>query len=131
MYELQITLISAAVAALINLWLAFRCGSVRGKEKIMHGDGGNPMLMRRMRAQANFVEYTPFALILVGVLEASGFGGWPLALAAGLFLLGRVLHGIGMDREGPAKPRMIGMLLTLPILIGLAVTALLAALDFI
>ena len=131
MYELQITLISAAVAAVINLWLAYRCGSVRGKEKIMHGDGGSPMLMRRMRAQANFVEYTPFVLILVGGLEASGYAGWPLAAAAGLFFLGRILHGIGMDSEGPAKPRTIGMLLTLPILLGLAVAALLAAFDII
>jgi uncharacterized membrane protein YecN with MAPEG domain len=127
MYELQITLVSAAVAALINIWLAYRCGSVRGKEKIMHGDGGSALLMRRMRAQANFVEYTPFALILIAALELSGHAGWPLAAASGLFLLGRIAHGFGMDGEGPTKPRMVGMLLTLPILLGLAVAALLAA----
>ena len=129
--NLHITLVAAAIAALINMWLAWRCGAVRGKEKIMHGDGGNALLTRRMRAQANFVEYTPLVLILVGALEATGHGGWPLAATVALFLFGRILHGIGMEGEGPTKPRMIGMLLTLPILLGLAIAALLAAFDVI
>ncbi|TIX51865.1 MAPEG family protein [Alteraurantiacibacter aquimixticola] len=127
MHELHITLLSAAAATLIAIWLSARCGSVRGKEKIVHGDGGSPLLMRRMRAQANFVEYTPLALILIGLLEMGGLGGWTLGLSALAFLIGRVLHGIGMDSEEVSRPRMIGMVLTLPIMLGWAIAAVLVA----
>jgi len=40
-------------------------------------------------------------------------------------MLGRVAHGTGMDGEGPTKPRMIGVLITMLTLLGLAVVALL------
>lgn len=131
MLDMHITLLAAATAALINIWLAARCGAMRGKEKILHGDGGNPAMIRRMRAQANFVEYTPFALILIAALELTGHAGYPLALSALAFMLGRILHAVGMDGEGPTKPRMIGMLLTLPIMLGWAIAAVLAAFQII
>lgn len=127
MDDLHITLLTAALAALICFWLAMRCGRVRTREKILHGDGGNALLMQRMRAQANFTEYTPLTLILILLLDLSGKDGWALALAALAFLLGRVLHAIGMDNAEFNKARMVGMLLTMPILLGLAIAALLVA----
>lgn len=131
MTDLPISLLSAALAALLNVWLAMRTGKVRMAEKILHGDGGHGLLAQRMRAHANFVEYTPFALILILVLEISGRGGWLLAMAAVAFLFGRVLHAIGMDADYAARPRMIGMILTLPLMLGLAVWAILAAFRII
>lgn len=125
--DLHISLSAIALAAIINLWLAIRCGKVRGDNKIAHGDGGSPLLMRRMRAHANFVEYTPFALLLILVLDLSGKQGWPLALISMLFLLGRVLHGMGMDSESVPWTRKAGIILTLPILLGLAIWAILIA----
>lgn len=129
--DLHITLLAAAIAALINIWLAMRCGGIRMKEKVLHGDGGNALLGKRMRAHANFVEYTPFALILIGALEFTGHGGWPLALAAILFLAARLSHALGMDADTPTKPRMIGASLTMLILLLLAVAALLAGFRII
>jgi len=38
-------------------------------------------------------------------------------------MLGRVLHAVGMDAETAAKPRMVGMVLTMPLLLGWAVWA--------
>ena len=64
---LTTTLSAAAAAAIINIWLIVRCGQVRVSAKIVHGDGGNPLLARRMRAHANFIENTPLVLILIGV----------------------------------------------------------------
>lgn len=127
MIVLHITLVFAAAAALLNFWLGMRIGRVRMAEKVLHGDGGNGLLMKRMRAQANFVEYTPFVLILTGVVEmALGSALWLWAIAA-LYILARIAHAIGMDADTPAKSRMIGIIVTFTVTIVLAVAALYAA----
>ena len=114
---LPITLMTAGAAAIINLWLAMRTGAARGKAKVSIGDGGNEALIRRMRAHANFVEYAPFILILIGLLEfTTGTSTW-LWVAAALFLVARVAHPLGMD--GLPVGRMLGTLLTFLLLLGL------------
>ena len=125
MADMHVSLFSAAIAALITAWLGWRCGKVRMSEKIAHGDGGNALMMRRMRAQANFTEYTPIALVLIVLLDLMDINAWALGLTALAFLVGRVLHAVGMDAETPSKARMIGMALTLPIMLAWAVWALL------
>jgi uncharacterized membrane protein YecN with MAPEG domain len=114
---LPITLMSAGAAAIINLWLALRTGAVRMKAKVDIGDGGNEALIRRMRAHANFVEYAPFILILIAVLEfTTGSSIW-LWVASALFLLARIAHPIGMDGFRPA--RAVGIAITFALLLGL------------
>ncbi len=114
---LPITLMTAGAAAILNLWLALRTGAVRTKAKVSIGDGGNEMLIRRMRAHANFVEYAPFIIILIGLLEFStGTSLW-LWVASALFLVARIAHPLGMD--GLPAGRMVGTLLTLVLLLGL------------
>ena len=123
--KLEITLIIAAAAALINLWLAIRVGRVRTSQKVSVGDGGDEMVTRRMRAHANFVEYTPFFLILLGLTElAWGTNIW-LWGAAIVFILGRIAHPFGMDGNG--KLRMFGILSTMLVLLGLSIYALFIA----
>jgi len=126
---LQTTLSLAAAAAIINIWLAIRCGRLRSSEKVMHGDGGSAPLMRRMRAHSNFIEYTPITLILIAAIELTGKGGSWLAIVGAVYMAGRVLHGLGMDNPEVGKPRMIGILITFLTLIGLAVVAVLIALG--
>jgi uncharacterized protein len=114
---LPITLTAAGAAALINLWLAIRVGQVRTKEKVMIGDGGNENVIRRMRAHANFTEFTPFILILIGAIEmAMGTSTWLWAISS-IFLVGRLLHAFGMDGFMPG--RMIGTIITMISLLGL------------
>lgn len=122
---LPITLTAAGAAALINLWLAIRVGQKRMAGKVSIGDGGHPPLIARMRAHSNFTEYTPFFLILVALIEmATGTSTW-LWLVAGIFLLGRIAHGIGMDVvEGDSKLRGVGTIITMLALLGLAIYAL-------
>ncbi len=92
----------------------------------MHGDGGNVLLLRRMRAQSNFTEYAPFALVLIVVLDLTGHDGWLLGLTALAFMIGRVLHPLGMDAEGEHWGRKIGTILTMLTLIVLSGMALFA-----
>jgi uncharacterized protein len=126
---LQTTLSLAAAAALITIWHMMRIGRVRMNEKIVHGDGGNPALSRRMRAQANFGENTPFVLILIAAIELTGKGGTWLAIVGALFMLGRVLHALGMDKAEPNPLRMIGTFAAMLTLLGLGVVAVLISLG--
>ncbi len=122
MIILPITLTAAGAAALINIWLAMRCGRVRTSQKISIGDGGNEALVAAMRAQANFVENTPFVLVLLAVIELAWGSPLWLWIVSGVYLLGRVGHGLGMT--GTFKSgRLIGTLTTMLVLLGLAIVA--------
>ena len=115
---LPISLTAAAVAALLNFWLGIRVGRARTTEKVFVGDGGNEKVIRRMRAQANFVEYTPFVVILIALIEvATGTSMW-LWLVMAAYMLARVAHAFGMDGVMPA--RGAGIAITLLVMVGLA-----------
>ncbi len=125
---LPATLTAAASAAFIAIWLGIRVGQVRGSEKVSIGDGGNEKVIRRMRAHANFVENTPFVLALIAAIELAGRGSAWLPYVAGIYMLGRIAHGLGMDDGAFGKGRMIGTLITMLTLLGLAIVAALIAL---
>jgi uncharacterized membrane protein YecN with MAPEG domain len=127
--HLPISLAAAGAAALTNIWLSFRIGMVRSAKKISIGDGGDEALIRRMRAQANFVENTPIVLILIAVIELSRPANLWLAGVAVLYTLGRVAHGVGMDGGVFKTGRMVGTLITMLSLLGLAVWAGTIAID--
>lgn len=119
---LPITLTSAGVGALINFWLAFRCGRVRAASGGGLGTDGNDLLLARSRAHANFAEYAPFVLILIGAIElAEGSSIW-LAAASALFFIGRIAHPLGMENRLP-QGRFIGTILALLALLVLGVYA--------
>ncbi len=126
---LPTTLAMAAAAAVINIWLSIRCGQVRTSAKISIGDGGHDMLTRRMRAQLNFAENTPLVLVLIAALEISAKGGTWLPIVGGVYMLGRVAHGLGMDGGALGKGRMVGTLITMLTLLGLSVVALMASMG--
>jgi uncharacterized membrane protein YecN with MAPEG domain len=120
---LPMTLTMAAASTLLNMWLGLRVGQMRKTHKVSIGDGGAMPLVARMRAQANFVEYAPFFLILLGLIEmARGQPLW-LWIVASLFVLTRLLHAFGMDRPPGNRLRMIGAMSTGLILAALCVYA--------
>ncbi|APG62152.1 GST-like protein [Sphingorhabdus lutea] len=121
--QLPILLTIGAGAALINIWLMVRCGQARGKASVSVGDGGDDLLTRRMRAHANFIESAPIVLILLGAMEmAFGTNNWLWATGI-IFIIGRLAHPLGM--EGAMKLRMIGTVISMLTLLGLAIAALL------
>ncbi|ACA16179.1 uncharacterized relative of glutathione S-transferase MAPEG superfamily-like protein [Methylobacterium sp. 4-46] len=90
------TAVYAALLALAYLGLAGWVIAGRVASGVLHGDAGNGTLLRRIRAHANFSEYVPLALLLIGLLEA---GGARHALVQGLLivlLVARLLHPVGM-----------------------------------
>jgi hypothetical protein len=77
-----ITALYAGIMGLILFALDFHVGGMRGRKKISVYDAGDREMAIAVRRQGNFIEHVPLALILLGVLEASG------ASALGLHLLG-------------------------------------------
>jgi len=126
---LPIALATTAAAAFTNIWLSIRIGMVRTAKKISMGDGGDEELIRRMRAQANFIENTPIVLVLIAVIELSRAGNHWLMGVAALYTLGRIAHGVGMDGGAFGKGRMVGTLITMLTLLGLGIWAGTIAID--
>jgi uncharacterized protein len=120
---LPITLTAAGSAGLINFWLAFRSGRARAAAGGGLGHLDNDLLLARSRSHANFAEYTPVVLVLIGAIElAEGSSLW-LWIVSGLFLLGRIAHPLGMENRLP-QGRFIGTILALLITLGLGLYAL-------
>lgn len=126
---LQTTLSLAAAAAIINIWLGIRIGQLRHALKVSVGTGGHEAIERRMRAQLNFAENVPLVLILIGLVEVAQKGGAWLAPVGAAFMLGRVLHGLGMDGGKLEWGRGLGTMTTMLTAVGLALVAVLIALG--
>ena|SRR5947207_965838 len=129
MVPVPVTLATAAAAVLVNMWLSWRISRLRHELNVSVGDGGQEPLLRRMRAQANFIEYAPLFLILLAGLELSGANRIALAIIATLFILARIAHGVGMDGGDAQIWRRIGMPLTGLASVVLAFWGLVCALD--
>ncbi len=106
----------AALLALVFLGLSGWVMGGRLTGNVLHGDGGDPDLQKRIRSQANFNEYVPLALILIGLLEGRGASHGTVQALLIALLIGRLLHPVGMF--APANsPRQFacrggGMILT-------------------
>jgi len=127
MTPIPITLLTAAAAVALNLWLGARVVRSRREHGVRIGDGGNEAVLRRMRAQANFIENAPFFLILLGALELSGGNRLALGAIAALFILARIAHPIGMDGPQLVRWRMIGMITSVTAQVALALWAVFCA----
>ena len=120
---LQITLTMAGAAAILHVWLSLRVSRLRRPLKIGVGDGGNEVLLRRIRAHGNFAETVPLFLILLGLLEFATGGSLWLWGAAIAFILARLLHVFGMDRPGANWMRVSGVSISWAMLLGLGLYA--------
>ncbi len=96
--------------ALLFVVFTFRVGLVRKRTGISFLDGGNQLLLRRMRAHANFVETVPLALALIALTEANG-ASVAFTHSLGLTLLvSRLMHYITLQVSPHALTRPISML---------------------
>jgi uncharacterized membrane protein YecN with MAPEG domain len=106
-----ITPLYAALAAVILIVLSLRVIGVRRKRQLGIGDGGDDDMARRIRAQGNFTEYTPLALLLILLLELGGAPVWQLHLLGAALILGRMVHAWSITARS-TNGRVTGMTLT-------------------
>jgi uncharacterized membrane protein YecN with MAPEG domain len=114
---MPITALYASLLVPLFLLLAIRVIRARRGASVAVGDGGNALLMRRMRVHANFAEYVPLALLLMALAEGLGTSNW-LLHALGIALLGgRLVHAFGMSQaEEKFAFRVAGVVTTLSML---------------
>jgi uncharacterized protein len=110
---MPITALFAGLLALLFIWLSIRVIGARRSAKIAIGDGGDKALSRRARVHANFAEYAPMGLLLMGIAENGGIPRVAIWLTGILLLLGRLIHAYGVSQEKETFAyRVTGMALT-------------------
>lgn len=112
---LPVTGLTAAICALLLIYCAYATVKVRFANKIGFGDGDNPDLLTARRTHANLSEHAPLFLILLAILELANAHHWGITIIAGIFLVGRISHIVGMNvhyKGGSPRLRQIGVMAT-------------------
>ena len=111
----------AGLCGLLFIWLSWKVIVERQRTKVGLGDGGDPDLQRAIRVHANFIEYTPLALVLLALVDVMSAHDW-LVHAFGIALvLSRVLHAQGLgSTAGYSRGRYFGTLGTWLVIVGLS-----------
>jgi uncharacterized membrane protein YecN with MAPEG domain len=91
-----VTAFYAAVLALIYMALSGWVIAGRFSHGILHGAGDSDDMLRRMRTHANFAEYVPLILILLGLYEASGGSAARVRIMLIVLVVARLMHPVGM-----------------------------------
>ena len=94
---MKVTPLYAAALAVWFVVLSARVILRRGAARIPLGDGGDKTMQRRIRAQANFAEYVPLALVLMALLEISNVSPYVLHALGATLLAARLLHGYALS----------------------------------
>jgi len=114
MASLTITMLYAGVLGLVLLGLTVRVVvKARVGANVPYGDGGKSELTPVVRAQANFIEYVPMAVLLMALIEYHGTSSTLMHGLGIALVVGRLLHAIGLRANtGPTFGRLAGSALT-------------------
>ncbi len=122
----------AGLLGLIFLVLSARVVQGRNSGKVLLGDGAagaggsvSPLLVA-IRSHANFAEYVPICLILIGGLELQAGPTVLVKVLAAVLVLARLAHPIGMGMPGPNPLRAGGFVGTMLVLLVASVAAVIA-----
>ena len=92
------TAVSASILSFLYVNLSLNVIGYRRKYGISIGDGDHEDFLRAIRAQANLTEYAPIGLILLACLELNQAPLWLTSVLATVFVLGRLIHPLGMKK---------------------------------
>jgi uncharacterized protein len=113
-------IVTPLYAGLLTLWfvvLSVRVVNLR-RAGIIFGDNGDQSVIRIVRAQANFAEYVPLALLLMGFLEVSRYSIYLLHALGLALLVARLLHGVALSFGRQVRfGRVAGAALTFVVLL--------------
>ena len=110
---IEITLVFAALFGILHVLLTARVGQFRFQNTVSLGDGGDTVLLKRIRGHANFTENVPIGLLLLLLNELNGLPASQLITLASVFLLARVAHYFSIVLRLPFVIRPLSMVATL------------------
>jgi len=111
---MPITAFYASLLAFLYVLLSARVIAQRREAQVEIGYGESRELLRRARVHANFAEYVPFALLLIGLAESLKAPPVALQGLAIALVIGRCLHAYGLSQSPHIlKARVAGVTLTL------------------
>jgi uncharacterized membrane protein YecN with MAPEG domain len=117
--EYPVTTIYAGLLGLLLIFLSDQVSRKRKRLGISLGSGDEVVLELAVRAHGNFIEYTPFGLILLLLLESEVTDLWLVNTLGAMLLAGRLLHAYGMSRpESRLNGRYWGTALTWVMIVG-------------
>jgi uncharacterized protein len=91
-----VTPLYAGVLALWFVILSVRVVNLR-RRGMSFGDDGEIGVIRIVRAQANFAEYVPLALLLMGFLEVNHYSIYLLHALGVMLVVARLFHGFALS----------------------------------
>lgn len=101
------TAIFAALLAIEFVLLSSWVVVGRVNKDALFGDADDGTFAKRIRTQANFAEYVPFAVLLIALLEARGGSHGLVITLLVILLIARLIHPIGMFAP-PNSPQQFG-----------------------
>lgn len=114
-----ITTLTAGLMGLLFFLLSWRV--IRARQTLSKSANAAQTIERRIRGHANFSEYVPICLIMLGLAEVGGAPVTALWFAAGTLVIARLLHGYAFAlTDHSVLGRVGGTALTLVALIVLA-----------
>lgn len=96
--QLTVTALYAGLLGVFYVGLSLWVIKIRAAQKIASGDNGDPVMQNAMRTHANFAEYVPIGLILIGLGEVQGMPTLAAHALGATLLLARLMHAFGMGR---------------------------------
>lgn len=108
----------AAASSLMMIGFAAYVSRLRGQMQVGLGDGGAKVLQRAVRVHGNFVEFVPFALILMLAAELQGAPAIVVHALGIALLVARAAHAQGVYKTSGTSPgRFFGTALTWTMLV--------------
>ncbi len=91
--------VTSFYAGLLALWfLVLGVKVIRGRRGGPSlGDGGDPRMLRLIRGHANFAEYVPLIVVMMGLLELGRTSIYLLHALGIALLAGRLVHGYALS----------------------------------
>lgn len=105
----HVTALYASILAIAGIVLSIIVSTRRGKVGVSILDGGNAELAAWMRRHGNFIEYVPYAILMMALAEAAGMPPMWLHVVGIVLLISRAIHPFGVNATQPNNPlRILG-----------------------
>jgi len=117
----------AAILGLLGALLTVNVIANRVRARVDAGDGGVARLAQAIRAQANFVEQAPLALIVIALAEAAGARSLTVHALGAALLASRLASAYALNRSlGQSPLRQFGGGLSVLVALAASIALLLA-----